>query len=118
MTERTLIHGQDGAILDDIRDHRYAIFQTRVERIPRLIKGLPARSRTAAPSPRLSQRSPSRSRGGDDVFGLYLVKTGRRPAVHRGLRRAPVRGQPRPVLHVDGASGRTVSARSTCPAST
>lgn len=40
MTERTLTHGQDGAIRDDIRDHGYAIFQTRVERIPRLVKGL------------------------------------------------------------------------------
>lgn len=41
MTKRTLIHGQDSAILDDIRDHGYAILQTRVERIPKLIRGLP-----------------------------------------------------------------------------
>lgn len=40
MTKRTLVHGQDGAIADDIRDHGYAIFQTRVERIPRLVKDL------------------------------------------------------------------------------
>jgi hypothetical protein len=40
MTERTLVHGAPTAIADDIRDHRYAILQTRVERIPRLIRGL------------------------------------------------------------------------------
>lgn len=34
MTERTLTHGQDCAILDDIRDHGYAILQTRIERVP------------------------------------------------------------------------------------
>ena len=34
MTERTLIHGQDGAVLDDIRDHGYAVLQTRIERVP------------------------------------------------------------------------------------
>ncbi|WP_329340702.1 hypothetical protein OG252_33165 [Streptomyces sp. NBC_01352] len=41
MTERTLTHGAPAAITDDIRDHGYAILQTRVERIPKLIKGLP-----------------------------------------------------------------------------
>ncbi|HLU98800.1 MAG TPA: hypothetical protein VKZ89_18340 [Thermobifida alba] len=40
MTKRTLTHGEPTAMADDIRDHGYAIFQTRVERIPRLIKGL------------------------------------------------------------------------------
>ncbi|MFG2637123.1 hypothetical protein ACGFX8_25230 [Streptomyces sp. NPDC048362] len=41
MTERTLTPGAPVTIDDDIRDHGYAIFQTRVERIPRIIKGLP-----------------------------------------------------------------------------
>ncbi|MFJ3719066.1 hypothetical protein [Streptomyces sp. NPDC090057] len=41
MTGRTLTPGAPATIDDDIRDHGYAIFQTRVERIPRLIKGLP-----------------------------------------------------------------------------
>ncbi|MFK0154616.1 hypothetical protein ACIQVK_21395 [Streptomyces sp. NPDC090493] len=41
MTERTLTHGVGTEMADDIRDHGYAILQTRVERIPRLVKGLP-----------------------------------------------------------------------------
>ncbi|MER5473736.1 hypothetical protein [Streptomyces sp. NPDC002685] len=40
MTDRTLTHGEHTALDDDIRDHGYAILQTRVERIPKLIKGL------------------------------------------------------------------------------
>lgn len=40
MTKRTLVHGPDNALQDDIANHGYAILQTRVERIPRLIKGL------------------------------------------------------------------------------
>jgi hypothetical protein len=76
MTERTLIHGQDGAILDDIRDHRYAIFQTRVERIPRLIKGLPCQEPDGCTKPATLATFAVEevTGGGDDVFGLYLVK--------------------------------------------
>ncbi|MER5470846.1 hypothetical protein [Streptomyces sp. NPDC002685] len=40
MTERTLTPGSSTALDDDIRNHGYAILQTRVERIPKLIKGL------------------------------------------------------------------------------
>lgn len=40
MTERTLIQGPIDAIADDIRDHRYAILQTRVERVSRLRRGI------------------------------------------------------------------------------
>jgi hypothetical protein len=40
MTDRTLTHDDKTTIADDIRDHGYAILQTRVERIPRLVKGL------------------------------------------------------------------------------
>lgn len=40
MTQRTLTHGETSALTDDIRNHGYAILQTRVERIPKLIKGL------------------------------------------------------------------------------
>ncbi|MFE3495295.1 hypothetical protein ACFXOS_19850 [Streptomyces sp. NPDC059175] len=40
MSKRTLSSSDKPLIADDIRDYGYAIFQTRVERIPRLIKGL------------------------------------------------------------------------------
>ena len=34
MTERTLTPGPHTALADDIRDHGYAIIQTRIERVP------------------------------------------------------------------------------------
>lgn len=34
MTERTLTPGTLAALADDIRDHSYAIVQTRIERVP------------------------------------------------------------------------------------
>ncbi len=40
MTKRTLTHGGSTTMADDIRDHGYAVLQTRIERIPRLVKGL------------------------------------------------------------------------------
>ncbi|MFC4500671.1 MULTISPECIES: hypothetical protein [Streptomyces] len=40
MTKRTLTHGQPDAMADDIRDHQYAILQTRVERVRRLRRGI------------------------------------------------------------------------------
>lgn len=40
MTERTLTQGPIDAIADDIRDHVYAILQTRVERVSRLRRGI------------------------------------------------------------------------------
>ncbi|MEV5048905.1 hypothetical protein AB0N20_31000 [Streptomyces griseoincarnatus] len=51
MTDRTLTPGPNGAITDDIRDHGYAILQTRVERIPRLIKGLPCQEPDGCTAP-------------------------------------------------------------------
>lgn len=41
MSERTRIPSTTAPLHEDIRNHGYAIFQTRVERIPRLLKGLP-----------------------------------------------------------------------------
>lgn len=39
MTERTLVHGALTAATDDIRDHGYAIVQTRSERVPARYRG-------------------------------------------------------------------------------
>lgn len=39
MTERTLTYGPPTAIADDIRDHGYAIVQTRIERVPARYRG-------------------------------------------------------------------------------
>ncbi|GKQ37186.1 hypothetical protein [Streptomyces sp. A012304] len=40
MTKRTLVHGAGNEMADDIRDHGYAILQTRVERVSRLRRGI------------------------------------------------------------------------------
>ncbi|MCT9078781.1 hypothetical protein [Streptomyces fulvoviolaceus] len=75
MTERTLTPGVPTAITDDIRDHGYAILQTRVERIPKLIKGLPCQepdgcTKTAT----LATLAIEETTTEDDNLGLYLVK--------------------------------------------
>ncbi|MET9876550.1 hypothetical protein ABZZ36_18275 [Actinacidiphila glaucinigra] len=41
MTARTLSPGPLTALAEDVRDHGYAILQTRVERVPRLAPGQP-----------------------------------------------------------------------------
>lgn len=75
MTERTLTHGQDGAILDDIRDHGYAIFQTRVERIPKLIKGLPCQEPDGCSRPAtLATLAVDAVTDEDRGAGLHFVK--------------------------------------------
>jgi hypothetical protein len=75
MTDRTLTHGEPTALTDDIRDHEYAILQTRVERIPKLIKGLPCQepdgcTKTAT----LATLAIEDTTTEDDNLGLYLAK--------------------------------------------
>lgn len=73
MTERTLVHGQDGALADDIRDHGYAIFQTRVERIPRLVKGLTCQEPDGCTKP-ATLATLAVDEVTDDGAGLHFVK--------------------------------------------
>ncbi|WUD74604.1 hypothetical protein OG937_24380 [Streptomyces sp. NBC_00510] len=75
MTERTLTPGPLTAIADDVRDHGYAILQTRVERIPRLVRGLPCSepdgcNKTAT----LATLAVEETADNNDGFGLYLAK--------------------------------------------
>jgi hypothetical protein len=76
MTKRTLVHGPDGALQDDIRDHQYAIVQTRVERIPKLIKGLICQEPDGCtrPATLATLAVEETTNEDDDVFGLYLVQ--------------------------------------------
>lgn len=75
MTERTLIHGQDDALRDDIRDHKYAILQTRVERIPRLIKGLTCQEPDGCTKPAtLATLAVEETVEDGGPLGLYLAK--------------------------------------------
>ncbi|TKA11740.1 hypothetical protein [Actinacidiphila oryziradicis] len=77
MTERTLTHGAPTGIDDDIRDHGYAIVQTRVERIPRLIKGLRCQEPDGCtrPATLATLAVEETANEDDDVLGLYLVKS-------------------------------------------
>ena len=75
MTDRTLTHGAPTAITDDIRDHGYAILQTRVERIPKLVKGLPCQepdgcTKTAT----LATLAVEKVVEDDGPLGLHLAK--------------------------------------------
>lgn len=75
MTERTLVHGAPTAIADDVRDHRYAILQTRVERIPKLIKGLPCQEPDGCTRPAtLATLAVEEVIEDDGPLGLYLAK--------------------------------------------
>lgn len=76
MTERTLTHGAPTGIDDDIRDHGYAILQTRVERIPGLIKGLHCQEPDGCTKPATlaTLAIEQTANEDDDVFGLYLAK--------------------------------------------
>lgn len=40
MTDRALIHGPESALHADVRDHGYAILQTRIERVARARRGM------------------------------------------------------------------------------
>lgn len=75
MSERTLIHDDQALITDDIRDHGYAILQTRVERIPRLVKGLPCQEIEGCTKPATLATLAIYAviEDGDDL-GLQLVK--------------------------------------------
>ncbi|WP_328449900.1 hypothetical protein OG780_19420 [Streptomyces sp. NBC_00386] len=75
MTERTLTHGAPTALTDDIRDHGYAILQTRIERIPKLIRGLPCQEPDGCTKPAtLATLAIEETTDDDDVLGLYLAK--------------------------------------------
>lgn len=75
MTERTLTPGTPTAFNDDIRDHGYAIFQTRVERIPRLIKGLPCQEPEGCTEPAtLATLAVDAATEDDTGLGLHFVK--------------------------------------------
>lgn len=75
MTARTLTHGDQTLITDDIRDHGYAIFQTRVERIPRLIKGLPCQEPEGCTEPAtLATLAVAAASEDDNGLGLSLAK--------------------------------------------
>lgn len=75
MTERTLVHGAPTAIADDIRDHTYAILQTRVERIPRLIRGLACQEPDGCTRPAtLATLAVEETVEDGGPLGLYLAK--------------------------------------------
>ena len=75
MTERTLTPGPSTAMAEDITTHGYAIFQTRVERIPRLIKGLPCQEPDGCTEPAtLATLAVDAATEDDDGLGLHFVK--------------------------------------------
>jgi len=75
VTDRTLAHDDQNLITEDIRDHGYAILQTRVERIPRLIKGLPCQEIEGCTKPAtLATLAVDAVTEDDDSLGLQLVK--------------------------------------------
>lgn len=75
MTERTLTHGGSTTMADDIRDHGVAIFQTRVERIPRLVKGLPCQEPDGCTKPAtLATLAVDAVTEDDDGLDMHLVK--------------------------------------------
>ncbi|MFD4790542.1 hypothetical protein ACFWN1_26515 [Streptomyces sp. NPDC058459] len=75
MTDRTLTHGVPDDLADDIRDHRYAILQTRVERIPKLAKGLRCQEPDGCPqTATLATLAVEGTTEDDNTLGLCLVK--------------------------------------------
>jgi hypothetical protein len=76
VSERTLIPGELTAATDDIRDHGYAILQTRVERIPKLIKGLRCQEPDGCTNPATLATLAIKeiTTEDDDTVGLCLVK--------------------------------------------
>ena len=77
VTERTLTHGETSALTDDIRDHGYAILQTRGERIPKLIKGLTCQEPDGCTRPATLATlavEEVATNDDDEPFGLYLAK--------------------------------------------
>ncbi|MER6431566.1 hypothetical protein ABT272_28125 [Streptomyces sp900105245] len=75
MTDRTLTPGTSATLDDDIRDHGYAIFQTRVERIPRLITGLPCQEPEGCTEPAtLATLAVDEATEDANNLGLHFVK--------------------------------------------
>lgn len=75
MTDRTLTLGAPATLDDDIRDHGYAIFQTRVERIPQLIKGLPCQEPEGCTEPAtLATLAVDAATEDDNGLGLHFAK--------------------------------------------
>ncbi|MFE2132261.1 hypothetical protein ACFW9X_03280 [Streptomyces sp. NPDC059466] len=75
MPERTLTPGPTDAITDDIREHGFAILQTRVERISRLVKGLPCQEVEGCTEPAtLATFAVDAATEDDTALGLQLVK--------------------------------------------
>ncbi|MEW2083470.1 hypothetical protein [Streptomyces sp. NPDC005283] len=74
-TDRTLTPGAPTGIADDIRDHGYAIVQTRMERIPGLIKGLRCQEPDGCTRPAtLATLAVEEVADDNDVLGLFLTK--------------------------------------------
>lgn len=78
MSKRTLTHGDADAataLTAEIADHQYAIVQTRVERIPKLIKGLICQEPDGCTRPAtLATLAVDEVLGEDDGTGLHFVK--------------------------------------------
>jgi hypothetical protein len=76
MTERTLTPGTSDAANEDIRDHGYAILQTRVERIPKLVKGLRCQepNRCTEPATLATLAIEETVTEDDGTFGFVLAK--------------------------------------------
>lgn len=75
MTERTLTSSPIATLADDIRQHGYAILQTRVERIPRLVRGLPCSRPDGCDQPAtLATLAVEEIADDPSMLGLYLAK--------------------------------------------
>jgi hypothetical protein len=77
MTERTLTHSDTDAITTlaaEIANHQYAILQTRVERIPGLIKGLTCQEPDGCTSPATLATLAVEEVTDDGGLGLFLAK--------------------------------------------
>ncbi|MEV4864279.1 hypothetical protein MRBLMF1_005651 [Streptomyces ossamyceticus] len=73
MPKRTRIPAEHTALADDIRDHQYAIIQTRVERIPKLMKGLPCMEPDGCGQPAILATL-AVDEVTDDPFGLHFAR--------------------------------------------
>lgn len=75
MNQRTHAQGPSSLVADDIRDHGFAILQTRVERIPRLVKGLPCQEPEGCDQPAtLATLAIAEATIDGDSIGFILAK--------------------------------------------
>ena len=75
MTDRTLTPGPLAALTEDIRDHGYAIVQTRIERVPGLIRGLKCQEPDGCTNPAtLATLAVEKAVEDDGPLGLCLTK--------------------------------------------